>query len=523
MANKPLSMQKFKQILLFLNRGYSQRLIEKETGVNRRTIAGYLQRSKDAGYSISDLLKYDEHELESILAPSKGKAKSEETDPRHEHLDSLIPYFKTELNRVGVTRNLLWQEYIAQNPEGFGYSRFCELLQIHFKKYSATMHFEHIPGHLMQVDFAGDKLHYVDSNTGEQIDAPVFVVVLPYSGYTYVEALIDGSVPQVINALNNALSYFGGCPAVAKSDNMKQWVVRSCRYEPKFNDLVEQWGNHNQIVLQVARVSKPRDKASVEGAVLITYRRIYAPLRNEVFTSLEALNIAIRLQLEKHHELNFQGKTFSRKDRFENKEKALLQELPQKQFVIKHYTKAKVQSNYHVMVGEDKHYYSVPYENIGDIVNIVYCTRDVEVYYQNRRIAVHGRVYREYSFTTLPIHIPPQHKRMWEQNLWDPDKYLQMAEQYGPDTRTFFKKVMESKPILDQSFQACQGLLRIAKQHPDRIEGACQRALRGYRFNYSVIKNIIENKMDLLEEKPSADSAHEIERHNNIRGPEEYK
>ena len=143
------------------------------------------------------------------------------------------------------------------------------------------MHFEHVPGHLMQVDFAGDKLHYFDPNTGEQIDVPVFVVVLPYSGYSYVEALTNASVPQVIRALNNSISYFEGCPEIAKSDNMKQWVVRSCRYEPKFNDLIEQWGNHNQIVLKVARVRKPRDKATVEGAVLNAYRRIYAPLRNE--------------------------------------------------------------------------------------------------------------------------------------------------------------------------------------------------------------------------------------------------
>ena len=89
-----------------------------------------------------------------------------EREPRHEVLESLIPYFKTELNRVGVTRNLLWQEYIVQHPDGFGYSRFCELLQTNFKKHNATMHFEHVPGHLMQVDFAGDKLHYFDPNTG---------------------------------------------------------------------------------------------------------------------------------------------------------------------------------------------------------------------------------------------------------------------------------------------------------------------------------------------------------------------
>lgn len=520
MANKPLRMQKIKQILLLIDRGYSQRSIEKQTGVNRRTIAVYLQRLKESGFTVSELLNFDEEKLHVILSPSR--VISEEREPRHEVLESLIPYFKTELNRVGVTRNLLWQEYIVQHPDGFGYSRFCELLQTHFKKHNATMHFEHVPGHLMQVDFAGDKLHYFDPNTGEQIDVPVFVVVLPYSGYSYVEALANASVPQVIRALNNSISYFGGCPEIAKSDNMKQWVVRSCRYEPKFNDLIEQWGNHNQIVLKVARVRKPRDKATVEGAVLNAYRRIYAPLRNERFTCLEDLNKAIRLQLTKHHEQNFQGRTYSRKDRFENEEKPLLQALVQKSFVIKHYTKAKIQSNYHIMVGEDKHYYSVPFKYIGSSVNVVYCTDHIEIYLQNTRIALHRRNYRPYTYTTLPDHQPPHHRRIGEQNLWDPDMYLHQAEQYGPCTRAFFKKVMEDKTILDQSFQSCQGLLRIARQYPERIEGACQRALRGCRFNYTTIKNIITNKMDLLEEKPSEGHSHKIGSHSNIRGSQEY-
>ena len=124
MANKPLRMQKIKQILLLIDRGYSQRSIEKQTGVNRRTIAVYLQRLKESGFTVSELLNFDDEKLHVILSPSR--VISEEREPRHEVLDSLIPYFKTELNRVGVTRNLLWQEYIVQHPDGFGYSRFCD-------------------------------------------------------------------------------------------------------------------------------------------------------------------------------------------------------------------------------------------------------------------------------------------------------------------------------------------------------------------------------------------------------------
>jgi transposase len=117
-----------------------------------------------------------------------------------------------------VTRLLLWEEYINDYPEGFQYSRFCELLQEHQKLNSAVMHFEHQPGKMLQVDFAGAPLHYVDLATGELVACPVFVAVLPFSGYGYVEALPNAKLPQVVNALNHALAHLGGVPLGVKSD-----------------------------------------------------------------------------------------------------------------------------------------------------------------------------------------------------------------------------------------------------------------------------------------------------------------
>lgn len=174
------------------------------------------------------------------------------------------------------------------------------------------MHFVHYPAKLMEVDFAGDMLHYVDPSSGELIACPVFVAILPFSGYGYVEALPNAKLSQVVQALNNAIDYYGGVPQTIKSDNMKQWVSKTCRYEPVFTDMLEQWANHNHIALLATRPYKPKDKASVENNVKITYRRIYAGLRNDTFTSLAELNKAIRAKLNQHHQLNFQKKIYSR-------------------------------------------------------------------------------------------------------------------------------------------------------------------------------------------------------------------
>jgi len=513
-------MHKIRQILLFLERGVSQRSIEKEVKISRKTIALYLQKFLQTGTSFVDLLKCSDEQLEQVLGLAKPIV-PEDIDPRKIHFNSLLEYFNKELRRIGVTRLLLWEEYIKEYPTGFQYSRFCELLQDHIKLNNAVMHFTHSPADLLEVDFAGDMLHYVDSSTGELIACPVFVAVLPFSGYGYVEALPNAKLPQVVKALNNALDYIGGVPLSVKSDNMKQWVSKSCKYEPTFTDMLEAWANHNNIALLAARIFKPKDKPSVENNVKITYRRIYATLRNDTFHSLPDLNRAIRIKLDAHHQLNFQKKVFSRQELFDNQEKILLQPLPESTYQVKHYTKAKVQKHYHVLMGEDWHYYSVPYRYIGKDVRISYCTDIVEIYCDGQRVAVHTRDYRPHGYTTIKDHMPQRHQAMNRQRGWSPEYYLKKAEENGPYTLEFFKKVMDSKLVLDQSYTACLGLLRLMDTFGSaRMEAACQRGLRGHKFSYGTIKKILDNNMDLLENESVKEFR--IPPHNNLRGPESY-
>ncbi|MEO5977956.1 MAG: hypothetical protein ABIS36_07390, partial [Chryseolinea sp.] len=212
-------MHKIRQLLLFLERGLSQRSIEKELHISRKTIGVYHQRFRDTGLEITALLRLPDEQLEQILGLTRS-SESQEVDPRTIHFHNLIEYFNKELSRTGVTRLLLWQEYIHDYPSGFQYSRFCELLQEQLKIANAVMHFEHHPGKLMEVDFAGDPLYYVDPSSGEIIACPVFVGVLPFSGLSYVEALPNAKLVQVVKALNNTVEFFGGVPLSVKSDNM---------------------------------------------------------------------------------------------------------------------------------------------------------------------------------------------------------------------------------------------------------------------------------------------------------------
>ena len=243
MANKPLSMQRVRQILLFLKRGYSEREIAKQTKVSRPTVHLYSTLFKATGRDYDELLSLKDPDLDAVFSKAKP-AKAEPEDPRKAHFLDQLSYFILELKRVGVTRYLLWQEYLELYPAGFQYSRFCELLDIEMAVRKPAMHLEHNPGELLEIDFARSKLHYVNED-GEIIDCPVLVAVLPFSGYSFVQALPNASLPNLIAALNAMLEYFQGVPMNAISDNMRQWVTRTCKYEPTFPQMLSDWALHN--------------------------------------------------------------------------------------------------------------------------------------------------------------------------------------------------------------------------------------------------------------------------------------
>jgi transposase len=289
-----------------------------------------------------------------------------------------------------------------------------------------------------------------------------------------------------------------------------------------FTETIQQWALHNNIALTAGRPRKPKDKAPVENEVKLTYQRIYAPLRDRVFFSLNELNAAIKEQLAQHHSLCFQRKDYSRLQQFIREEKPLLMPLPQQAYVLHHNTSAKVQRNYHITLGEDGHHYSVPFCYIGKTVSVVYDADTVEIYFENRRIALHTRSYKNNGFTTLKEHMPQSHQRFHEQKGWDGDYFMEQAQTIGPCCTLYIEGMLKSRHFTEQACNSCLGVLRLAKAYgAARLEAACKRALKGSSFSYRTVSNILANHLDTVESSEQFPSF-TMPAHDNVRGPEAY-
>lgn len=518
MANKNKSMLQIRRIIQLMQNGISKRDISRQLSISRNTVDQYANKCLESEKTHQELLDLADEELALIV---HNNLAFKQKDSRFDYLQKQFSYYKQELTRTGVTRLLLWEEYIKQQPEGYSYSQFCE----HYSQYSlrskVVMHFDHQPAEVLQVDFAGDKLSFIDSETAVITVCPVLVCVLPFSSYMYVEALLSCQQEELIVALNRCMSYLGGVPHNLKSDNMKQWVIKPNRYEPTYNELMEQFSLHYNTGISAARPRKPRDKATVEKSVDLTYKRIFAPLRNKLFFNLQELNEAVFEQLHIHNNTPMQNRDYSRYERFIQEESIYLRALPPESFVLKHKVMAKVQRNYHIILGEDWHQYSVPHQYTGKKVSLVYDHVHVEIYLDLKRIAFHYRDYRRNEYTTLKEHMPPEHQHYHKTRGWNEDYFLAEAEKIGPNTVSAFQQILQSRMFTEQTYNSCLGILRLAKKYSfPRMEAAIALASQFGRVTYKRLDNILSHNRD--KEDTAVPVQFTIPFHDNIRGSEAY-
>ena len=492
----------------------------RQLKMSKNTVRDYLRRAEAISADLSTLLDMDDESLSRIFYSPGGSG----TISRMAVFEQKVEDWIHELRRVGVTRELLWQEYRTKHPDGYGYSQFCEHLSRHIAQRDLTLALDHTPGEVLMVDFAGKKMEWIDRDSGEVHVCEVLVAVLPFSQYSFCLALPSQNLGDFIEGLNQALLFLGALPKVILSDNLKAFVSKPSRYEPTFTQLCEQFGAHYQIDLQAARVARPKDKASVENAVTQIYRRIYAPLRKDTFHSIEELNTAIQRQLLLHNQQPYQAKSGTRQSMFEQYELPRMGLLTTDLFEVKKITRAKVQRNYHIFLGEEKNFYSVPWQHTGKQAEVLYTSRSVEVYVSGKRVATHARLSRygrEYRYQTNEEHMPRHHLEWKKAQGYDAAYFLEQGRLIGPATQWAIQQVLLGRIHEPQAYNSCKGILHLAKKYStERLENAAIRCQSGGKATYNMLNRILQLNLDKQEEQIPAQLS--LGLHENIRGAKNY-
>ena len=512
MANTRKSMRKIRQVLKLAGEsGLRRRQIARSLSMSATTVGDYLLRASTAGLSWPLPEALDDAALEAQLFPKLLKAERE-SRPMPDW-----PTVRKDLARKHVTLLLLWDEYKAIYPEGLQYSQFCDRYRIWSGKLDLVMRQKHRAGEKLFVDYAGQTVPITCSGTGEIRDAQIFVATMGASNYTYAEATWSQGLPDWIASHIRCFQYLGSVPALLVPDNLKSGVNQPCRYEPVLNATYEDLADHYGTAVMPARVRRPKDKAKVEQSVLLVERWILARLRNHTFFSLRELNAAIRELLVVLNSKSFKKLPGCRQEMFEQLDRPAMKALPGTRYTYAEWKKARVHIDYHLQVLG--HYYSVPYQLVKQELDVRITANTVELFKRNHRVASHHRSMIKGGFTTLTEHMPKAHQQYAH---WTPQRLVRWAQSAGPSTAEVVATIMASRAHPQQGFRSCLGVMGLKSYGQDRLEAACQRALRLGACSFKSLQSILKQGLDYQPLPATEEPDQEPIAHPNIRGGAYY-
>ena len=509
-------MTDYRNILRLHSQGHSQRELERELHCSRHTISEVLVQSAAAGITWPVEDGVTNEDIQEILFPGKYACASPYAVPD-------FRYIHEELAKKGVTLTLLWEEYCQRVRTSGGvpymYTQFCEKYRRWARVTKATMRISHKPGDAMQVDWAGDPLYITDSVTGELTPAYIFVAVLPCSWYTYAEACSDMKQERWLLCHVHAFSYFGGVPRLLIPDNCKTATTANTRYETVLNRSYQELAEHYGTAIVPARVKKPDDKAAAEGSVRFVSTWITAALRDRKFFSLAEAQQAVQEKLEELNRRPFKKRPGCRLSAYEQEEQAFMQPLPVHSYEPAAWLHPKVGYDYLVSDGINK--YSVPFDLIGEKVDVRLTSQIIEVFYKQTRVAAHVRLDRPQRDPVVkPEHMPEAHRRYLNYNA---DEFTAWANTVGPNTAETVQRFLTSGREAEQGFKSCASLMKLGSRHGvQRLEDACERVLR--LTSTPTIRNIsalCKASMERKEEAPQ--EAHKEGSHGITRGAAYYR
>lgn len=508
------SMRKVREVLRLKHLKLSERQIAAAVGIGHTTVGDYLKRATEAGLAWEEAAGLSDAEVEGRLFEQVGWNEPVTRAP----ID--FAWVHMDLRRAGVTLELLWAEYQQAVVDGgsgqrpYQYSRFCELYRAYARKLSPTMRQVHRGGEKAFIDFSGKRPSIVDPATGEVTEVELFVMVLGASNYTYAEATRTQGLEDFVGATVRGLEYFGAVPELLVPDQLRSAVKTPDRIDPEINATYAEMAQHYGTAVVPARPRKPRDKAKVEGGVLIAQRWILACLRNRRFFSLEELNAAIRELLEKLNTRPFQKLEGCRRSAFEKLDRPAMRPLPARRYELGAW-KLDVGVNIDYHFEYDHRFYSVPCELISAKVDVRATATVVEVWRGGVRISSHERSRGPRGTSvTKPEHRPRAH-RDW--GNWPPERLVGWAAQMGPKTAEVVGAILGHRTHPETGRRACLGLMRMAERYGvERLEAACRRAVAIGNPRYKSVEAILKSGLDRVAMTEAAETKTVL--HENIRG-----
>ena len=250
-------------------KGWSQRRIARELGINGRTVRRYIQGESKCS-TISTPGSSEESDSKCILS-IPGSESLVEREPAVSIADQLgrksrCEPFEAAIGSkmgAGLSAQRIYQDLVQENGFLGSYQsvkRFVRRLK--GRQPERVWRIECQPGEEMQVDFGlGAPIEHDDGKTRRSW---VLRAVLSYSRKGYSEAVMRQDTESLLRCLENALRHFGGVPLLLNIDNLKAAVLKADWFDPQINPKLADFCRHYHIHVMPCRPRMPQHKGKVE-------------------------------------------------------------------------------------------------------------------------------------------------------------------------------------------------------------------------------------------------------------------
>lgn len=484
------------------------REIARSTGISPNTVAAmraYLQQSSKTWEELEPL---SHDEWTAILKNADRSIAKKKPVPDWQLVHD-------EMQRPDATVEQLWLEFRESCPEGVAYTQFSTGYKAWKSKLHIVMRQIHRPGEKLFVDFAGRTVPITNTD-GSTWESQIFVAVLGYSNYTYVEAVASQEIPNWVMCHTHCFEAFGGSTEWVVCDRLKSGVLGVSfdviRITPAYREVLK----HYDTAALPAGAYKPRHKAKAEVGVQIVQRWILFRLRGRTFFSLEEVNTELRRLCGELNAHPFKKMDGSRQSRYDETERKTLKPLPATAYEFADW-------RYKILVGRDHHVehersiYSVPFHLQRERVDIRTTQSFVEILHRGKRVALHLRAKAPGTVTTLPEHRPIEHVRVL---AGEPKTLAQWANDVGPNTSQMFEFHLTSRSDPTNGLRAARRLRALADDYgPQRLEEVCTYALP---LNITALRSLISILKESADKKRVQAPTTPNEVHANVRGADYY-
>lgn len=440
-----------------LNRmGLSQREIQRRLGVDRKTVALYLE--------------------DPDRKATRNNKKNRKLDPYLSFINELLDEYP-DIKAPVVLREISARGFDSEITIVRNYLREQRRLATHKTPY---IRFESDPGEQMQVDWGHFNI-IVYGETKRKLYA--LVVIEAHSRMLHVTFTHSQKQEVLHQCLLNAFAFFGGTPKELVVDNMITAVIERSGRVIRFNDAFLNFMMKLHINPVACNVRSPQEKGKVESAVKYL-RNNFFPART--FRDLDDINQQVRGWLDKTANIREHKTTGQRPaDRIK---RSALNPLPQGLPDCRETGSYLVHKDFGVRF--DGNVYTVPPSMIGEYITLKADHQSVTMYYKDKKVVSHKRCWQRYLRIEMPEHVAQAKKhKVKRQGNRQEEVFLSL----GATAQAFFEKIKESRQSHRKQIES---LLKLNDEYGEQsLLYAMDKAMEKRLYGADYVQNILYQEM----------------------------